>query len=127
MMSTLKCDKAGANAAYSYYRIIRRSDAVVSFEPTKIAIALMKAFLAVRGSLPNGERLRTLVDGLISPLVERVSAWHCQLQVLGLDFKRALLTQATHVQRCRARDVLVGVSVGGGFFSATKPNLRNAR
>ncbi len=40
---------AGA-AAYAGYQIIRRNGAVVSFEPNKIAVALMKAFLAVHGT-----------------------------------------------------------------------------
>jgi ribonucleoside-diphosphate reductase alpha chain len=40
---------AGA-AAYSSYQIMRRNGAVVSFEPSKIAIAVTKAFLAVHGS-----------------------------------------------------------------------------
>jgi len=40
-----------ANAsAYAGYQIIRRNGAVVSFEPHKIAVALMKAFLAVHGT-----------------------------------------------------------------------------
>lgn len=32
------------------YQIIRRNGAVVSFEPNKIAVAMMKAFLAVHGT-----------------------------------------------------------------------------
>jgi ribonucleoside-diphosphate reductase alpha chain len=40
-----------ATAASAYhYQIIRRNGAVVSFEPNKIAVALMKAFLAVHGT-----------------------------------------------------------------------------
>jgi len=35
---------------YHAYQIIRRNGAVVSFEPSKIAVALMKAFLAVHGT-----------------------------------------------------------------------------
>lgn len=35
---------------YQAYQIIRRNGAVVSFEPSKIAVALMKAFLAVHGT-----------------------------------------------------------------------------
>ncbi|MEY2783299.1 MAG: hypothetical protein RLZZ134_1358 [Pseudomonadota bacterium] len=34
----------------AHYQIIRRNGAVVSFEPNKIAVALMKAFLAVHGT-----------------------------------------------------------------------------
>jgi len=37
-------------SAYSGYQIIRRNGAVVGFEPNKIAVALMKAFLAVHGT-----------------------------------------------------------------------------
>lgn len=37
-------------SAYQGYQIIRRNGAVVSFEPNKIAVALMKAFLAVHGT-----------------------------------------------------------------------------
>ncbi|MFN3861799.1 MAG: ribonucleoside-diphosphate reductase subunit alpha [Roseateles sp.] len=41
---------AAALANYQAYQIIRRNGAVVSFEPSKIAVALMKAFLAVHGT-----------------------------------------------------------------------------
>ncbi|MBL8334150.1 MAG: ribonucleoside-diphosphate reductase subunit alpha, partial [Rubrivivax sp.] len=37
-------------SAYAGYQIIRRNGAVVTFEPNKIAVALMKAFLAVHGT-----------------------------------------------------------------------------
>ncbi len=40
----------GAAAAYAGYQIIRRNGAVVAFEPNKIAVALMKSFLAVHGT-----------------------------------------------------------------------------
>ncbi|MBA4219040.1 MAG: ribonucleoside-diphosphate reductase subunit alpha [Roseateles sp.] len=39
-----------AASSYQAYQIIRRNGAVVSFEPSKIAVALMKAFLAVHGT-----------------------------------------------------------------------------
>jgi len=39
-----------AASAYPAYQIIRRNGAVVAFEPSKIAVALMKAFLAVHGT-----------------------------------------------------------------------------
>src|ERR1700752_3228259 len=37
-------------SAFAGYQIIRRNGAVVGFEPNKIAVALMKAFLAVHGT-----------------------------------------------------------------------------
>jgi len=41
---------AAMASAYAGYQIIRRNGAVVGFEPNKIAVALMKAFLAVHGT-----------------------------------------------------------------------------
>jgi len=41
---------AAASSAYQGYQIIRRNGAVVAFEPNKVAVALMKAFLAVHGT-----------------------------------------------------------------------------
>ena len=41
---------APTQSSYQAYQIIRRNGAVVSFEPSKIAVALMKAFLAVHGT-----------------------------------------------------------------------------
>ena len=41
---------AAAPHALANYQIIRRNGAVVPFEPNKIAVALMKAFLAVHGT-----------------------------------------------------------------------------
>ena len=38
----------GQNLAH--YQIIRRNGSVVAFEPNKIAVAMMKAFLAVHGT-----------------------------------------------------------------------------
>jgi ribonucleoside-diphosphate reductase alpha chain len=39
-----------AHGARLHYQIIRRNGAVVAFEPNKIAVAMMKAFLAVHGT-----------------------------------------------------------------------------
>ena len=40
--TTTAATSAAANSAYAGYQIIRRNGAVVSFEPNKIAVALMK-------------------------------------------------------------------------------------
>ncbi|MFY7981743.1 MAG: ribonucleoside-diphosphate reductase subunit alpha [Limnohabitans sp.] len=52
MIPPLPSDRAGQASAQSLnqYQIIRRNGAVVPFEPNKIAVALMKAFLAVHGT-----------------------------------------------------------------------------
>ena len=50
---------------YSNYQIIRRNGAVVPFAPNKIAVALMKAFLAVHGTQGAASAsVRETVDGL---------------------------------------------------------------
>lgn len=41
---------AASSSVFSNYQIIRRNGAVVPFEPSKIAVAMMKAFLAVHGT-----------------------------------------------------------------------------
>jgi ribonucleoside-diphosphate reductase alpha chain len=52
------------------YRIIRRNGAVVAFEPSKIAIAVTKAFLAVNGGQGAASaRVRELVEQLTENVV----------------------------------------------------------
>ena len=59
-----------AASAYQGYQIIRRNGAVVSFEPSKIAVALMKAFLAVHGTHGAASAsVRETVDGLTESVV----------------------------------------------------------
>jgi ribonucleoside-diphosphate reductase alpha chain len=52
LISPPPSDRAGQPSAQNlnHYQIIRRNGAVVPFEPSKIAVALMKAFLAVHGT-----------------------------------------------------------------------------
>ncbi len=62
------------SAAYAGYQIIRRNGAVVSFEPNKIAVALMKAFLAVHGtqgaaSASVRETVERLTEGVVRALL----------------------------------------------------------
>jgi ribonucleoside-diphosphate reductase alpha chain len=61
--------QAGSPAAQTHplthYQIIRRNGAVVPFEPNKIAVAMMKAFLAVHGTQGAASAsVRETVDGL---------------------------------------------------------------
>ncbi len=57
-------------SAYQGYQIIRRNGAVVAFEPSKIAVALMKAFLAVHGTQGAASAsVRETVDGLTESVV----------------------------------------------------------
>jgi ribonucleoside-diphosphate reductase alpha chain len=61
---------ATAIAASGDYRIIRRNGAVVAFEPSKIAVAMTKAFLAVNGGQGAASaRVRELVEQLTNNVV----------------------------------------------------------
>ena len=54
----------------THYQIIRRNGAVVPFEPSKIAVAMMKAFLAVHGTQGAASAsVRETVDALTQAVV----------------------------------------------------------
>jgi ribonucleoside-diphosphate reductase alpha chain len=56
--------------ALAHYQIIRRNGAVVPFEPNKIAVALMKAFLAVHGTQGAASAsVREVVEALTQNVV----------------------------------------------------------
>jgi ribonucleoside-diphosphate reductase alpha chain len=59
-----------AAGSYQAYQIIRRNGAVVHFEPSKVAVAMMKAFLAVHGtSGAASASVRETVDALTEAVV----------------------------------------------------------
>ena len=56
---------------FGQYKVIRRNGAVVGFEPSKIAVALTKAFLAVNGGQGAASaRIREIVSGLTDNVVQ---------------------------------------------------------
>ena len=74
----LHADVSGASlapvAGLSDFKVIRRNGSVVGFEPSKISIALTKAFLAVNGGQGAGSaRVRELVDRLTDAVVAALS------------------------------------------------------
>jgi ribonucleoside-diphosphate reductase alpha chain len=59
------------------YRIIRRNGSVTPFDPTKITVALTKAFLAVEGSVAAGSRrvhdvVKDLTEQVVGNLTRRI-------------------------------------------------------
>ncbi|MFN7085913.1 MAG: ribonucleoside-diphosphate reductase subunit alpha [Burkholderiales bacterium] len=61
---------------YSQYKVIRRNGAVVGFEPSKITIAMTKAFIAVNGgqgaaSARVREQVAKLTEAVVGALVRR--------------------------------------------------------
>mgnify|MGYP000287662616 CR=1 FL=1 len=68
--ASLEARSPATTTSYSDYRIIRRNGAVVGFEPSKIAIAVTKAFLAVNGGQGAASaRIRELVEQLTNTVV----------------------------------------------------------
>ncbi len=68
------------------YKIIRRNGAVVAFEPSKIAIAMTKAFIAVHGgqaaaSARIRDQVEQLTQGVVQALMRRQphgGSWHIE-------------------------------------------------
>ena len=61
---------SSSSTQYSQFRVIRRNGAVVGFEPSKISIAMTKAFLAVSGGQAAASaRIRDLVTQLTHVVV----------------------------------------------------------
>ena len=68
-LATATSDQPVAQAL-AHYQIIRRNGAVVPFEPAKIAVAMMKAFLAVHGTQGAASAsVRETVDALTQNVV----------------------------------------------------------
>ena len=79
----LQPQAGAASSAYAGYQIIRRNGAVVPFAPDKIAIAMMKAFLAVHGTQGAASAsVREVVDELTHSTIV-VAMWVGQQH--GLD------------------------------------------
>ncbi|MBX9872924.1 MAG: ribonucleoside-diphosphate reductase subunit alpha, partial [Burkholderiaceae bacterium] len=67
---TMQTQENTATSPLNNYQIIRRNGAVVPFEPSKIAVAMMKAFLAVHGTQGAASAsVREVVDALTQNVV----------------------------------------------------------
>ncbi|MFN4359296.1 MAG: ribonucleoside-diphosphate reductase subunit alpha [Hylemonella sp.] len=67
---TMQTQDNTAASPLNNYQIIRRNGAVVPFEPSKIAVAMMKAFLAVHGTQGAASAsVREVVDALTQNVV----------------------------------------------------------
>ncbi|GLS05411.1 ribonucleoside-diphosphate reductase [Chitiniphilus shinanonensis] len=64
------------NSRYAAYKTIRRNGSVVPFEPSKISVAVTKAFIAVQGSHAASssavrERVAALTESVVAALMRR--------------------------------------------------------
>ena len=76
-------DAPQRDPAYAQYKVIRRNGAVVGFEPSKITVAMTKAFIAVTGG-PGAASAR--VRELVALLTEQVVAALMRRQPMGGTF-----------------------------------------
>ena len=111
-----------APAAPNHYAIIRRNGNLVPFEPQLIAQAMMKAFLAVHQTMRTGSTWNTL-SFLRNTLSSRVSQWYSH-ERLEVRFPKMGGGPRLGARRRNNTDLRDGST--SGFFSAAKPNLRNA-
>jgi len=105
-----------------HYQIIRRNGAVVPFEPNRISIAMMKAYMGVHRSGTCNVGARFLSAMLPISLLSA-----------SATFKRWMLATASSTkQHLFALSKLVASTIklqpgkASGLFSASKANLRNA-
>ncbi|MCC6197168.1 MAG: ribonucleoside-diphosphate reductase subunit alpha [Burkholderiales bacterium] len=66
----------GADPRFAQYKVIRRNGSVVGFEPSKITVAMTKAFLAINGgqgaaSARVREQVHKLTESVVVALVKR--------------------------------------------------------
>ena len=123
-MLVMKLNESMSVEALTNYQSIRRDGPVVPFEPSKIAEAMMKAFLAVHGTQTDKSR-----NELMMSWTGRSSLWLKEEWLFVLHLKHAmqamLVGERHHAQSSGANRPLDG-GKKQGFFSASKPNLHNA-
>ncbi|BBP01621.1 ribonucleoside-diphosphate reductase [Sulfuriferula nivalis] len=89
-------------AVLSDYKIIRRNGTVVGFEPSKIAIALTKAFIAVHGGQAAASaRVRELVEQLTAGVVQALMRRQphggtCHIEDIQDQVELALMRSGEH-------------------------------
>ena len=80
---------SGADPRFAQYKVIRRNGSVVAFEPSKITIAMTKAFLAINGGQGAASaRVREQVRRVLreAGMLVDPSAFQDMIQP-GLDFE----------------------------------------
>jgi hypothetical protein len=102
------------SSVFACYQIIRRNGAVVSFEPSEIARAMMKMFLAVRATSEFAQRTcRRWLDDL----------WNALIPPKG---SAPVIARATACDRPFSPTSHQRQAKQPGFFGSSKPDMRNA-
>jgi ribonucleoside-diphosphate reductase alpha chain len=92
----------GNEERYAQHKVIRRNGAVVGFEPSKIAIAMTKAFIAVNGgtgaaSARVREQVTKLTESVVSALMRRhPSGGTLHIEDIQDQVELALMREGAH-------------------------------
>ena len=113
---------ASNSGSFSNYEVIRRNGAIVPFEPNKIEIAMMKAFLAV---LRTYKRI-TVARFLSGILPNSLSHQTAVLKRWILATASSAGVNSFTLSKRFGATVKLRPSKASGFFSVSKANLRNA-
>ena len=116
-------------AAFEHYVTVCRDGSVLPFEPSRIYECLMKDFIAEHGTSKGKSHLRSMSNELMMAGIGRSSIRLQGVWLFVLHLKHAmqamLVGERHNAQSSGANRPLDG-GKKQGFFSASKPNLRNA-
>ena len=72
-IDALKTEPSATSSSTSPYKVLRRDGGVADFEPTKISVAISKAFIAVEGETgTSSSKVRDLVHKLTEQVIETI-------------------------------------------------------
>ncbi len=101
-------------SVFDQYQIIRRNGGVMTYEPSKIARAMMQAFLAVHATSEVAQRT---CSGWLH------GAWHALTPPKG---SAPVIARAAACDRPRSLASHQRQAKQPGFFVSSKPDMRNA-
>lgn len=130
----------GVTMSTPEYKVIRRNGSVVPFDPTKITVALTKAFIATEGSVSASSRVHDLVQKLTASVVEVLSRRQPEGGTLHIELiqdqvELALMRSGEHevarryvlYRESRARERQQEAAVSGAVTPELQMKLPNGR
>lgn len=121
------CRRGMQPALQQYHLITRRPPVVVTpFEVNEFEAAMRKVLDVIRSTMVDRPRSESLLGDLLFNLSAWVHAIRLHLRAIANDFGCTLRAHSAGARPISSIAPPIGSSLGMGFFSAAKPNLRNA-
>lgn len=130
----------GVTMSTPEYKVIRRNGSVVPFDPTKITVALTKAFIATEGSVSASSRVHDLVQKLTASVVEVLARRQpdggtLHIELIQDQVELALMRSGEHevarryvlYRESRARERQQEAAVSGAVTPELQMKLPNGR